>query len=130
MAKKSEVQYIRYYTVGSAARKLAPQVVEKTKAAPKPRKAKKILIYIDPVAIFGVMTAVIMLTCMLVGMIRLNDVWTQQAVIQQHVERLIEENHTMREQYEAGYDLDQVKKTALALGMVPVDQVEHISLED
>lgn len=128
MAKKSDVQYIRYYTVGSAARKLAPQVTEQPKAAPKPRKAKRVLVFIDPVAILGIVTAVIMLTCMLVGMVQLNEVWTRQAAVENQVQRLIRENETLQETYEAGYDLANIEKTALALGMVPAEQVEHIPL--
>ena len=130
MAKKSEVQYIRYYTVGSAARKLAPQVTERPKTAPKPRKAKKILICIDPVAILGIATAVIMMICMLVGMVRLNEVWNQQEQLENHVESLIERNEALWQEYESGYDLEEVEKTALALGMVPAQQVEHVYLGD
>ena len=55
MAKKSDVRYIRYYTVGSAARELSPPVPQQPKPVVKPRKAKKIVLFIDPVAILGIM---------------------------------------------------------------------------
>ena len=128
MAKKSDVRYIRYYTVGSAARELSAPVPQQPRPAAKPRKAKKIVLYIDPVAILGMVTAVIMMVCMLAGMARLNEVRAQQNVVQGQIQRLVEENRTLEATYADSYDLADVEKTALALGMVPVEQVEHIRL--
>lgn len=128
MAKKSDVRYIRYYTVGSAARELSAPVPQQPRPAAKPRKVKKIVLYIDPVAILGMVTAVIMMVCMLAGMARLNEVRAQQNVVQGQIQRLVEENRTLEATYADSYDLADVEKTALALGMVPVEQVEHIRL--
>ena len=126
MASKSEVQYIRYYTVGSAARELAPA---KPKAMPKPRaQQKKIIVHIDPVAILGVVTAVIMVCVMVLGLFRLNAAREQAAAMNEYVQQLTVENSAMEQQYAEGYDLATVERTALALGMVPVDQVAHVSL--
>ena len=67
---------------------------------------------------------------MLVGMVRLNEVWNQQEQLENHVESLIERNEALWQEYESGYDLEEVEKTALALGMVPAQQVEHVYLGD
>lgn len=128
MASESDVQYIRYYTVGSAARELAPQVPQRTKAAPRPRKQKKIVLYIDPVAIVGVVTAVVMMIVMILGMVHLNQVQSQAAAMDSYVEQLTAENALMTEQYASGYDLADVEQTAVALGMVPADQVSRVQL--
>ena len=45
-----------------------------------------------------------------------------------HIEHLVEENRTLEETYKASYTLSDVEKTALALGMVPAEQVEHVRL--
>lgn len=129
MANKSEVQYVRYYTVGSAARELAPELPQRPKPAPKPKKAKRVVLYVDPVAILGVITAVFLLVCMLVGLVQLNQVRARQENMSRYVQQLIQENETLRTQYEAGYDLEQIEKTALALGMVPAEQVTHIAVD-
>ena len=128
MANKSEVQYIRYYTAGSAARELAPLVSPKPKAMPKPRKQKRIIVHIDPIAILGVVTALVMVCVMVFGLIRLNQAQERAAAMNAYVQQLTAENAAMEQQYAQGYDLEDVEKTALALGMVPADQVSHVQL--
>ena len=128
MAKKSDVRYIRYYTVGSAARELSPPAPQQPKPAVRPRKAKKIVLYIDPVAILGMVTAVVLMICMLSGLARLNDLRIRHNVVQGQIQRLVEENRTLEATYAASYTLDDIEKTALALGMVPAEQVAHIQL--
>ena len=129
MAPQSQVQYIRYYTAGSAARKLAPEIQQHPKAAPRPKKAKRVVLYIDPVAILGIVTAVFMLVCMLVGLVQLNETYRQRDELSGQVQQLIQKNESLRTQYNEGYDLEQIEKTALALGMVPAEQVAHVSID-
>ena len=128
MAINSDVHYVRYYTAGSAARELAPQVPLRTNKAPKTRKQKKTLIYIDPVAIIGVLTAVVMVVVMILGVVQLNQLKSEAAVMQDYVLNLKAENEDMATQYRAGYDLAEVEKTAIALGMVPAEQVTHVQI--
>ncbi len=130
MAAKSEVKYIRYYTAGSAAREIAPLVPQRTQPVPKVRKARKILIYIDPVAIVGVVTAVFMMICMAIGLVRLNTLQAQAAAMNDYVLQLEMENADMDRQYHESYNLADIEQTAIALGMVPAQQVTHINLAD
>ena len=61
MARQPDVQYIRFYTDGSAARKVEVAGPVRNSALPqKPRKKKKIVLYVDPLAILGIFTAVIL----------------------------------------------------------------------
>ena len=128
MAAKSEVQYIRYYTVGSAARELAPLAPQRTQPAPKVRKQKKILIHIDPVAIVGVVTAIVLMAVMIFGVMKFNALQAEAAAMNDYVLQLEMENANMSLQYQEGYNLADVEQTAIALGMVPAEQVEHIAL--
>lgn len=130
MAAKSEVKYIRYYTAGSAAREIAPLAPQRTQPVPKVRKARKILIYIDPVAIVGVVTAVFMMICMAIGLVRLNSLQAQAAAMNDYVLQLEMENADMDRQYHESYNLADIEQTAIALGMVPAQQVTHINLAD
>ena len=131
MAAKSEVQYIRYYTVGSAARELAPLAPQRTQATPKVRRQqKKITIHIDPVAIVGVVTAIVLMVVMFMGLARLNAVQAEAARMNDYVLQLEMENTNMTRQYHEGYNLADIEQTAVALGMVPAEQVTHINLAD
>ena len=130
MAQKDQVKYIRYYTAGSAARELAPEQPRKVRSAPIPHKAKKIVLHIDPVAVLGLMTAVFLLVCMIVGMVQLQETRAQKAEMTRYVQQLVEENQSLRTQYAQGYDLEEVQKTAIALGMIPAEQVTHVNMAD
>ena len=129
MAKKTESRYIRYYTVGSAARELAPRVPEQPKTAPKPRKAKRITLYIDPVAILGIATAVFMAICLIIGLVELSNARAQQTAMAEYVLQLNITNAELTTKYYDNIDLEQIESSAKSMGMVPADQVEHITIE-
>ena len=128
MARKPDVQYIRFYTDGSAARKVASVAPLKTIKLPKVKKQKKLLLYIDPVAIAGIAMAVIMLTLMAVGVMQLKTARQEMQTMAAYVSTLQEENASLQATFSEGYDLDQIEKTALALGLVPKEQVRHVTV--
>ena len=128
MARKPDVQYIRFYTDGSAARKVAPAAPLKTIKLPRLKKQKKLLLYIDPVAIAGIAMAVIMLTLMAVGVMQLRTARQELQAMTAYVSTLQEENESLQAAFSENCDLDQIKETALALGLVPKDQVKHVTV--
>ena len=129
MARQFDVQYLGGYVNGSTACKVE---------APKPRKTarkhtgkqsnKRIVLRIDPLAIMGTMVACVMLVLLAVGLVKLMDARQELAAMDAYVQTLRQENVALQEEYNAGYDLEHVKATALALGMVPVEQVQHITI--
>jgi len=124
-----EVQYVRYSTDGSAARKPLPAFAPwQAKAALKVFTQKRIRVYVDPVAILGIAVAVCMLVMMAVGVFRLQAVRQEAAQMQSYVTELNAENKALEAEYENGYDLEAVERTALALGMVPSQQVRQVSV--
>ncbi|MBQ7341041.1 MAG: hypothetical protein IJW41_02605 [Oscillospiraceae bacterium] len=124
-----KVQYIRYSTDGSAARKPLPAFAPwQAKAALKIFTQKRIRVYVDPVAILGIAVAVCMLVMMAVGMFRLQSVRQEAAELQSYVTQLSAENKALENEYEGGYDLQNVEQTALALGMVPSEEIQRISV--
>ena len=129
MARQPDVQYIRLYTDGSAARKLELVSPVRKAKAPRAKKQKKIILHIDPVAIFGILTAFVMLIVMASSYYNLNQAQENAAAMESYVQELREENAALWERYEAGYDLEEVERTALALGMVPTEQVEQVSVQ-
>ena len=79
MAMQPDIQYVRFYTTGSAARKLELQPKkEKAKISapqrPQTRRKQKTVVYIDPVSMFAVLVAGVMFIAMAVGMLQLGSI--------------------------------------------------------
>ena len=127
MARQPDIQYI-YYTDGSAARKFAPLEPLKTIKLPKLKLKKQIVLHIDPLAFAGIVMAFVMLVMMVSGISHLNTTQQQVQAMDAYVQTLTEENLQLQQSFHEGYDLEQVEKTALALGFVPKEQVAHITV--
>jgi len=130
MAQQLEVKYIRTYTEGSVARKLAPAyTLREPEVLPRVHKRKKILVRVDPVAVLGIAVAVTMLICMACGVSTLLAARQETVQMQAYVSALSAENQRLYEAYEQSYELEDVEKTALALGMIPQEQAQHIFID-
>lgn len=130
MARKAEVRYVNFYSVGSSAYKLDAMPTPKKQAAPIPkqRKVKKILLRVDPIALAGVFLAFIMLIMMVVGLFQLGSAKHQAAQMQSYVLQLQAENRVLDAQYRAGFDPDEIRQIATQMGMVPVEQAQQIQI--
>lgn len=130
MANRKPVQYIQFYTDGSAARQPEIRPLKKKNPAPKPRKAPRVkyVFYVCPVALCGILAAAVLLILMAVGTVKLVGAKQEQEAMAQYVSRLEWENRMKEEAYEASLDLEQLRRQALALGMVPQDQVRHMEI--
>lgn len=130
MARKNEVQYVNFYTAGSAAYQYDPMPLPKKQEAklPKPRRQKRIRIVVDPVAVLGVVVGAVMLVMMISGMVRLQAVKQQQAEMAAYVQRLEAQNEQLRATYEQGYDLDEIYEIATAMGMIPAQQAQRVQV--
>ena len=130
MTRHMDVQYVRFYTNGSAARKIETMEPKKAVAVkPKARKQKRIVLCIDPVAVAGIVVAAVMLVLMFVGVVQLQAARQEAVVMEQYVSDLQVRNAALQSDYEAGYDLEAVEEMALALGMVPKAQVQSIPIQ-
>ena len=127
MSQKPKIQYVgQFYIHGSEARQLELQ--EKKKRAksklPMERLHKAEVIYLDPVAIFGITVALIMLAVMIVGAVRIHADWQEYRVMSDYVSRLNSENAQLQADYRSQYDLEDIRVKAAALGMVPKSELE------
>lgn len=129
MARRTEVQYVNFYTAGSAAYKLEPVTQPKKKASlPKPRRAKRIRVYVDPMAVLGVCVAMVLLVMMFVSLAHWNAAQGQEAQLQAYVTQLQAENAQLREEYLAAYDPQEVYEIATAMGMIPAEQAQRVRI--
>ena len=127
MNQKPKIQYVgQFYIHGSEARQLELQ--EKKKHAksklPLERLRKVEVIYLDPVAIFGIVTALVLLAVMTVGVLQIRDDWKDYQTMSNYVSRLSSENAELKADYRSQYDLEDIRVKAEALGMVPKSQLE------
>ena len=125
MAQRVDVQYIQFYSPDSTARRVMPTttpVLHPTRTATK-IKVKRI--YVDPIAALGIVVAACMLIMMAVGFSRLQAAKEKSAVMAEYVESLEVQNQQLQAEYADSYDLEEVRKTAQALGMIPAGEAKH-----
>ena len=127
MSQKPKIQYVgQFYIHGSEARQLELQ--EKKKQAksklPLERLRKIEVVYLDPVAIFGIVTALIMLTVMILGVLQIRQDWQDYRAMSNYVSRLNSQHAELQADYRSQYDLEDIRVKAQALGMVPKTELE------
>ena len=124
MAKNTK-NYIQFYTAGSTAVKV--QIQDERTWAPLPveKPKPKFIIPVDPVAIIGFAVAICMLVMMAVGMVRLNAERERTATMENYVQLLQQENVRLQAEFDAECNLEEIEKTALALGMIPAEEAQH-----
>lgn len=131
MARSNEVQYIRYYTPGSAAEKVElprlPKKQPRPKAAPAPKKTAPV-VRVDGLAAIGIAVAAVMLLCMLMGCAQVYSLNRQIQDLEVYVSQLELRQESLEADYAHGYDLEEIRQAALSMGLVPKDQVEHVTV--
>lgn len=126
MARINRVQYVNLYTVGSAAYKYEPEPQPRKQATlPKMRRKKRIVIHVDPVATLGAVLAVVLLVMMFASLAQLSVARKQEAQMASYLEWLQQENSRLQEEFEAGYDLEEIQQIAEGMGMVPEEAAQH-----
>ena len=131
MARRSDIQYVQFYTDGSAARQFEPkpQQPKKKLQQPRPRRRKKIVLYVDFIAVAGMLVASVMLLLMLTGMSGLTRINEEVSHLEAYVAELESENLELHKTYREGYDLEQIREQALEMGMIPAARATHVTIE-
>ena len=131
MARKPDIQYVgQFYIHGSEARELARQ--EQAKHAkttlPLARVQQIEKIYVDPVALMGIAVAVIMLVVMLIGVLSIHHVWQEQQAISAYLGELRQSNTVLEHSYRSGFDPEDIRAKATAMGMVPLAEANVVDV--
>ena len=131
MARKPDVQYIRFVTDGSSARVPEQTPVRAKTRLPKLKKkrAKVSAVYLDPLAFVGILLSCVMLVLMVVNCVQLHDYQMKANAMDDYVDSLIESNARLADAYESEIDLRDIEEKAYALGLVPIDQVRRITVD-
>lgn len=126
MARKAPIQYVSFYSAGSAAYQIDPQPIRKKQQVklPAPRRTKRKVVYVDPVAVAGIFVAVVMLIVMLAGIFQFATAHNRQMELEQYVTSLQQRNETLKEIYYDGFDPEEIRSIAIARGMIPAEQAQ------
>jgi hypothetical protein len=87
------------------------------------------VIAIDPVAIFGVLIAMVLLVCMVSGVVQYTVLQAQNRQMTDYVTALELEKAQLEQTYRDGYNLDDIRDFAEANGMVPAEDLPQIQIE-
>ena len=128
MARRPDVEYIRYYTDGSAARQLEYQPEKAKRKLPKVKKQQKLTLYIQPMALAGLLRSAVLLVMMAVGSVELYRAKQQEKAMNHYVQKLKWENAVDRAEYEDSLDIEEIERSALALGMIPKEHAKHMTI--
>lgn len=121
---------IQFYVDGSAVRKLEPELPRKQKSRlPKPRKRRQPVVHYDPLAMVSLAVTALMLILMVAGFVTLLQTHAEVTRMEQQVTQLRRENEQLQREYEAGYDLEDIRQQAQALGLVPQSQVQTVTIQ-
>ena len=134
MARKADIQYIRQsYIDGTAAKKLV--LVQAPKKAPLPtfepemvQPDQKVRVAVDPLSVTAIVVAAVLLVVMVVSLLQFGAAYQQKVELQEYIYTLRNENVKLEQQYRDGYDLDKIEAQALALGMVPAEQLQTMTI--
>ena len=132
MAMQPDILYVNLYDFdGNAARKVQRQPAKKAAATPKaqPRRAKRKVIAVDPVALCGIVVAVVMMIMMFSAYAEFNACQDRNRQMQDYLSSLQLENAQLQHSYENEIDMDYVQDVAGALGMVPASDANQIQIE-
>ena len=131
MNQKPKIQYVgQFYVHGSEARQLQLQEQKrqaKTKL-PLARIQKIEKVYVDPVALAGIVVAVVMLVTMVLGAVQIKRDWDRYEQVSAYVSELKKENARLNHAYHLSYDLEDIKAKALAMGLVPKSELETVAI--
>ena len=131
MARGSDIRYVQFYMDGSAARQLElkPRQPKKKLQQPRPRRRKKLVVYVDFIAVAGMLVAGIMLIMMLTGMSSLTKVNEEVTRLEGYLAELESENLVLHQTYREGYDIDQIREQALEMGMIPASRATTVNIQ-
>ena len=131
MVQKPDIQYVtQFYSYGSEAKvlELKPAKKQKKSVLPKAAPQQKIRIMVDPVALGAIVIAVVLAVVMAFGVCSYLEICNDYEAMTSYVIELQNINVQRQQEYASLYDLADIEEKALALGMIPAEQAEVVTI--
>ena len=130
MVRKPDIQYVgQFYTYGSEAKEVALQQKKAKTILPLERLRSIQEVRLDPVAWFGIVVSVVMVITMVIGALNIRGAWAEYEVMHSYVSELRQENTRLELTYQRGYNPEDIKGTAISLGMIPVSEAQTMTVK-
>lgn len=126
MAPRPDIQYVQFYTVGTAARKLAAPTQYIPSIRPRTKAKKKTAVKVYPVETLAVLTALALLITILVGAFSYRKAANEYQTMCRYVTNLENQRRSLTDEYEKNYNEKTILQTATSTGMVKAEQVQHV----
>lgn len=128
MARKNNDRYVRFYTFGSTAAKLAEP--EKKAILPKyhPQPKRKPIPF-DPFTLAGNVVAVLLAVLMIVGMFQVGSATAEVRQLEAELQALEQQEQMLLERYYGQIDLDEIRVAAESMGMIPAEDAVHVRVQ-
>ena len=131
MVRKPDIQYIdKFYVHGSEARvlELKPQKKKAKTVLPKFYPNKETVVRIDALSMCAIAVALSMVVLMVVGCFQLKASYERYEIMSDYVISLQNENVKLSEKYYAGFDPVDIGWKAHALGMIPMEEAQTMTI--
>lgn len=125
---KTQSRYIQYYTAGSEARELVSALRPEASPTVRHRRSRKPVLYIDPVAILGMVTAVALTVCLLIAFGQYKQAKADYEYVHNYNFTLQQQHEDLQEIYADSYNKEDVRMEAVLMGYVPSSQVKHVTI--
>lgn len=119
VSQKAEIQYVSQFCgYGSD----EPKKKKKKKVEKKPQKIH--VFHLDPVALCGIFSAVILAGALIFGGIHLHIMWKDHVAVKEYLGQLKTQNAKLQHDFSASYNLDDIKTMSDSLGLQPETDME------
>ena len=129
MDQKPVIQYVgQFYVYGSEAKVSKKKAEEKRTLLPKLRSAREHRVYVDPVAMGGIVLAVVLLAALIVGAFQLGACMKAYNAASDTLTEVKRENAKLEHAYRTGLNLESIRTRAEELGLVDESQLEKVQI--
>lgn len=129
MVQKPKIQYIgQFYVYGSEARQLEEEPEQKKPKTklPKIRLERFQKLYIDPVAMAGLLVAAVMMVVLAMGVVNLNRSWKEYTAMSTYLTELRRVNADLSHAYHTGFDPEAIQETARNAGYIDAEDANYM----
>ena len=127
MAQKTKIQYVgQFYVYGSEAPQPQPKKTQSKRPELHLERFQKV--YIDPVALCGVLIAIMMLGALIAGAYHLRDTRAAYDQMKTQLSDVKRENARLSHIYRTSYDLEDIREQAEKIGMVDAEKADRFTV--